>query len=336
MTNPEAAAPTDMEAALEFAQRCAAAPTWAGPKQANLARCLLASSAEVAALREQVATACRDERRRVIERLRVEVKGYAEAEEAYSEGGAHQSAAAAQLAWKFISAAIRIIEKMPDPGALPKSGAADEREPDDDDDEPNISPVCEDCGEPANGPGDADCVNCDCGAVVCSACCEAFNGESYCRDCATEKRHAAAPSSEPRSGKRVEWDDRHGWMEVDAGRPSALTSMPVCDHDECPRTKCERVPSSEPVERDPDDDSAWPLPEPWMAWSTSVVAGDHIVTVPDSDHGRYGENGFDHGSTWYGTLCNDYPTLLDLIRARNLAARAARTKAAAPKDASHG
>lgn len=44
--------------------------------------------------------------------------------------------------------------------------------------------MCDDCDEPADGPGDAERVNCDCGSVVCSSCCEAFAGESYCRDCA--------------------------------------------------------------------------------------------------------------------------------------------------------
>lgn len=63
-------------------------------------------------------------------------------------------------------------------------------EPDDPNDDAEPVRACDDCGEPSVGPGDADCVNCDCGSVVCSACCEAFDGESYCRDCAAEKRRA--------------------------------------------------------------------------------------------------------------------------------------------------
>lgn len=57
MTNPEAAAPTDMETALRDAQAAVeAAPGWLAPESVlRLARCLLASSAEVAALRERVA-----------------------------------------------------------------------------------------------------------------------------------------------------------------------------------------------------------------------------------------------------------------------------------------
>lgn len=53
-----------------------------------------------------------------------------------------------------------------------------------------IDTKCEDCGSSALGPGDADCVNCDCGAIVCSACCEAYEGESYCRGCAFGKLRA--------------------------------------------------------------------------------------------------------------------------------------------------
>lgn len=64
-----------------------------------------------------------------------------------------------------------------------------------DDEEPEQR--CDDCGGSANGPGDAHCVNCDCGSVVCSACCEAVDGESYCLDCANEKRRLAAPAADP-------------------------------------------------------------------------------------------------------------------------------------------
>lgn len=46
------------------------------------------------------------------------------------------------------------------------------------------SRACDVCDAPADGPGDAQRVNCDCGTVVCSACCEARDGESYCPTCA--------------------------------------------------------------------------------------------------------------------------------------------------------
>lgn len=69
----------------------------------------------------------------------------------------------------------------------------------DDDDMPEL--LCSDCGGPANGPDDAECVNCDCGAVVCSACCEAFEGVYFCSDCAAEKRAAArVVATEPIGG----------------------------------------------------------------------------------------------------------------------------------------
>lgn len=70
-----------------------------------------------------------------------------------------------------------------------------------DDDDAMPEQICSDCGGPANGPDDAQCVNCDCGSVVCSACCEAFDGESYCSDCAAEKRDAArVVATEPVGG----------------------------------------------------------------------------------------------------------------------------------------
>lgn len=52
--------------------------------------------------------------------------------------------------------------------------------------------VCDECGGDADGPGDAHRVNCDCGDVVCSACCVAHGGESYCPTCAAAKRVEAA------------------------------------------------------------------------------------------------------------------------------------------------
>lgn len=72
--------------------------------------------------------------------------------------------------------------------------------------------VCEECGGPADGPDDAERVQCDCGTTVCSACCEAFDGESYCPRCATLLRVAQAKSAAPpgrigtsSSLKRIAW-----------------------------------------------------------------------------------------------------------------------------------
>lgn len=77
--------------------------------------------------------------------------------------------------------------------------AASKAERDDDDAMPEL--LCSDCGGPANGPDDAECVNCDCGAVVCSACCEAFEGVYCCSDCAAEKREAVrVVATEPIGG----------------------------------------------------------------------------------------------------------------------------------------
>lgn len=47
-----------------------------------------------------------------------------------------------------------------------------------------MSDTCGICGGPSDGPGDAERVNCDCGLVVCSGCCETWDGESYCPTCA--------------------------------------------------------------------------------------------------------------------------------------------------------
>lgn len=52
----------------------------------------------------------------------------------------------------------------------------------------SMAGACDECSGPADGPGDAECVNCDCGAVVCSACCESHDGESYCPTCARDLR----------------------------------------------------------------------------------------------------------------------------------------------------
>lgn len=46
--------------------------------------------------------------------------------------------------------------------------------------------VCEECGGPADFE-DSDRVQCDCGTTVCSCCCIAVGGESYCPDCASER-----------------------------------------------------------------------------------------------------------------------------------------------------
>lgn len=54
--------------------------------------------------------------------------------------------------------------------------------------------TCEECGGPADGPDDAERVQCDCGTTVCSSCCEAHDGESYCPDCARGLREQDAPS----------------------------------------------------------------------------------------------------------------------------------------------
>ena len=48
--------------------------------------------------------------------------------------------------------------------------------------------VCDECGRASAGPGDAHRVSCDCGAVVCSACCRSHGGESYCPECADDRR----------------------------------------------------------------------------------------------------------------------------------------------------
>ena len=46
-----------------------------------------------------------------------------------------------------------------------------------------IGELCDVCGEPADGPGDAERVMCDCGVIVCSCCCVSRDGESYCPAC---------------------------------------------------------------------------------------------------------------------------------------------------------
>jgi hypothetical protein len=51
---------------------------------------------------------------------------------------------------------------------------------------------CQDCGGPADFD-DADRVQCGCGSTVCSSCCEAFEGESYCARCVLDKLRAAWP-----------------------------------------------------------------------------------------------------------------------------------------------
>lgn len=52
-----------------------------------------------------------------------------------------------------------------------------------------LAGTCEECGGPADFE-DAERVQCDCGTTVCSACCVAVDGESYCSVCAEEKRTA--------------------------------------------------------------------------------------------------------------------------------------------------
>jgi hypothetical protein len=81
---------------------------------------------------------------------------------------------------------------------------------------------CEDCGGPADHT-DADRVQCECGSTVCSSCCQAFEGESYCARCVLDKLRANVEALEdaarsaaaapvlrlrPRSGARTVTDLR--------------------------------------------------------------------------------------------------------------------------------
>lgn len=65
-------------------------------------------------------------------------------------------------------------------------GFKNEDEPEEDDACEDTRGTCEQCGSPADGPGDAERVQCDCSTTVCSACCIAVDGESYCPTCAYE------------------------------------------------------------------------------------------------------------------------------------------------------
>jgi len=56
--------------------------------------------------------------------------------------------------------------------------------------------VCAACGGPADFP-DADRVQCDCGTTVCSACCVAVGGESYCQVCAVVEHGWSQDAGEP-------------------------------------------------------------------------------------------------------------------------------------------
>ena len=68
---------------------------------------------------------------------------------------------------------------------------------DDEDDGEDLG-TCEECGGPADGPGDSERVQCDCGTTVCSACCVAYEGESYCSiECGHEMQ--GKPEDEDRS-----------------------------------------------------------------------------------------------------------------------------------------
>lgn len=192
--------------------------------------------------------------------------------------------------------------KFRDPGALPKSGAADERE--------------------ATCPG-PDCPMCNGEACdLCGAGCSSGFPERRCEhdvDERHEKPRAAAPSSEPAA--LDEWAHRH--------RQALAAGLDV-EHEkrlreaDLPRVEGEPIPSSEPVERDPDDDSAWPLPRRALAWRYEAGGdGWYVVDTETEAQGRC-NNGIGYA---IGTASPF--GLFDIIVARNLAARAARAKAAA-------
>ena len=81
---------------------------------------------------------------------------------------------------------------------LPIDSVASSGDDDDDDDWLQAwLDECDVCGGAADGPGDAHRVHCDCGDVVCSACCQPHGGESYCPTCAEGLRDAEAATGPP-------------------------------------------------------------------------------------------------------------------------------------------